>query len=246
MLWIIRQIRHFRDILRSKDSPRQLAAGCAIGMMLGLLPKGNLLAVLFSMVMLATNISLATAAISTLLFSVVGGFIDPITHQIGSILLNAASLRETWTRFFRIPLTPWTALYNTVVMGSLVLGAALAGPVYWLSKLGFLRLRATMTANESSEEGDAESDLPAIPEAAGISDERDLLGESEQVELDPARHFEPVDNLPRHTGTRNDPPVEKLVSDPRRNASVCPTSAGATSAGATSAGAKSAPRRRSA
>jgi hypothetical protein len=51
ILWLVQQLLLFRKFVQAQDTPRQLAWGLALGMMIGLVPKGNLLAVVLSMVL---------------------------------------------------------------------------------------------------------------------------------------------------------------------------------------------------
>ena len=139
ILWSIRQVFHVRSILLAQDSPRRLALGCALGMVLGLLPKGNLLAVGISTVILATRVNLGTAMLAAAVFSLVGAFLDPLTHPMGWSLLNWDTLEPTWTFLYGLPLAPWTSFNNTVVLGSLVAGLLMAYPTYWASYTVFDR-----------------------------------------------------------------------------------------------------------
>ncbi len=133
----IRPIRFLVQGVAAADTPRQLALGLAIGMMIGLVPKGNLTAVALSMILLGTRVNLATGMLGALLFSWLSGWTDPLAHQIGCGLLTHQSLQPLLTWLHALPLVPWTALDNTVVFGSLMLGIWLFLPVYHFGRLGF-------------------------------------------------------------------------------------------------------------
>jgi uncharacterized protein (TIGR03546 family) len=132
---ILQPLRILVQAFTDADSPGQLASGFALGMMLGLVPKGNLIAVLLSIVLLATRINLAAATLGALLFTVISGLVDPLTHRIGLFLLTCGALQSAWTFLYNLPLLPWTRFNNTVVLGSLALGVALLVPVYFAAKL---------------------------------------------------------------------------------------------------------------
>ncbi len=121
-------------VLTNADSPRQIALGFALGMLVGLVPKGNLIAITLATVLLASRANLGAGALSALLFTWVGFLADPISHRIGLGLLQLAMLRPAWTWLYNLPLLPWTAFNNTVVLGSLILGLALLYPVYRAAK----------------------------------------------------------------------------------------------------------------
>ena len=45
MFVFLRPLRWFTKILKAHATPKQMAYGCALGMLLGLVPKGNLIAI---------------------------------------------------------------------------------------------------------------------------------------------------------------------------------------------------------
>jgi uncharacterized protein (TIGR03546 family) len=139
IIWLFRQVLHARKAFGTHDTPRQLALGFAAGMVLGLLPKGNLLAVGVASAILMTRVNLGTAAIAALAFSVVGHVLDPLTDPLGSFVLSAEALRPTWKRLYDMPLAPWTSFNNTVVLGSFLLGLFLFYPAYATSLAAFCR-----------------------------------------------------------------------------------------------------------
>ena len=134
---VLRPLRFFVRALIDQDTPRQLALGFALGMLAGLVPKGNLLAVVLMMLICGSKVNLGTATLAAFLFSWVGVLTDPISHEIGQWLLTQDSLAGLWTWLYNLPIVPWTKFNNTVVLGSLVLGLVLLYPVYRLTKPQF-------------------------------------------------------------------------------------------------------------
>jgi len=130
-------LRIFVRLLRAGGTPNGLALGFALGMMLGLLPKGNLTALGLSLLVLALEVNLTAVAAATLLFSWVAVATDPLAHRLGWAILTLPSCQSAFAKLYELPLVPWTALNNTVVLGSLVLSLVLFYPVYRLSWLGF-------------------------------------------------------------------------------------------------------------
>ncbi len=127
----IRPAKLVTRVLTEAASPRQMAWGFALGMLLGLVPKGNLTAVLLSVLLLSLNVNLAAGVLGTLLFSAVSPVFDPLTHRLGYWLLASHPLEPLWAGLSQVPLFPWTRLTNTVVLGNLVLGLWLFFPVWW-------------------------------------------------------------------------------------------------------------------
>ena len=120
MIWWFRQLLLVRDVLRARAPARQVALGCACGLLLGLVPKANLLAPVLAMLLLALRLHMATYVLTALVTSLVAPLTDPITHRVGYFLLTEPHLAVVWQWLYRQPLVAWTALNNTVVMGSLI------------------------------------------------------------------------------------------------------------------------------
>jgi len=118
--------------LSAESSHRQIAAGIALGMMVGLVPKGNLLAIVLLTCISALRISLPAIFFSTFVFSWVAMLIDPLTDRIGEAVLTQPGLVPFWVWLYDHPLVPWTQFNNTIVMGSLLVGLIASYPLYRL------------------------------------------------------------------------------------------------------------------
>jgi uncharacterized protein (TIGR03546 family) len=140
-LRLIRLLRAVVATFHQEDSPRLLALGCAFGVLVGLVPKGNLTAAALALVLLSLRLNLVAAAASTALFSWLSAWTDPLAHRIGLAILSRESLQPYWAALYEKPPMPWTALNNTVVLGSVLLGLALWYPAYHLSRRLFSRYR---------------------------------------------------------------------------------------------------------
>ena len=137
-------LKPFRLLVKSfleTDTPSQLAAGLVLGMMLGLIPKGNLFAIILSVLLLGSKANLVSGALGTAVFAWLGMLTDGQAHRLGLYLLEHPSLQAHWARLYELPLAAWTHFNNTVVLGNLVFGLVLAGPIYWLGRLAFIRVR---------------------------------------------------------------------------------------------------------
>jgi uncharacterized protein (TIGR03546 family) len=139
-----------------------------LGLVLGLLPKGNLLAVSVSLLILGTRVNLPAAMLSALAFSLVGVHLDSLTHPFGWVLLRHETLQPAWTFLYRLPLVPWTSFNNTVVLGSFTLGLTLFYPTYVLSHAVFQRWQSIRTRGRSRN-GSAECGRSGSPDSAASS-----------------------------------------------------------------------------
>jgi len=139
-------VRLLKDLfasLHGGSDPRHLAAGFALGAALGLIPKGNLFAASFFLLFFALRLNKGMALASATLFTPLGWAADGPAHRIGLALLEAPALRGLWTALYDMPIVPLTRFNNTVVLGNLVIGAALFAPLYFF----FLRFVAWYNAN---------------------------------------------------------------------------------------------------
>ena len=116
--------------LQGGDEPKHIAAGFALGAALGLVPKGNLFALAFLLLFFLLRVDKGMAMLSALLFTPLGYAADGPAHAIGRALLSAGGLRPLWTLLYDLPIVPLTRFNNTVVLGNVVLGALLYGPLY--------------------------------------------------------------------------------------------------------------------
>ncbi|MDA1163071.1 MAG: TIGR03546 family protein [Planctomycetota bacterium] len=138
-MFFLRPVRFFFKALVTDNTPSQLALGFALGVVIGLVPKGNLLAISLMVVLSAIRVNLGMGMLAAFAFSWVGVLLDPITHRLGLTLLTTEQLVPFWTEFSNQPMAPWTKFNNTIVLGSFVLGMTLLVPVFLISKPLFLK-----------------------------------------------------------------------------------------------------------
>jgi uncharacterized protein (TIGR03546 family) len=128
-----RPLRNALRIFSADNSPRQLAAGVALGMLIGVLPKGNLLAASAGILLFTSRANLGSGLTTAFFVSLFGTHLDPLTHGVGVRLLRTPAVYWLVARAYQWPLVPWTSLNNSVVLGSLTLGAVLLFPTYHVS-----------------------------------------------------------------------------------------------------------------
>jgi len=79
------------------------------------------------------------------LFVPVGFLFDPAFDWIGrKLLLETPALTPLWTTFSNTPVMALSNFNNTVVLGSLVFALLFAVPLFFATRLGVLRYRATL------------------------------------------------------------------------------------------------------
>ena len=75
----------------------------------------------------------------------IGFMLDPVFHGIGRwLLVDVEALRPLWTTWDNVPGMALTNFNNTVVLGSVVAWLVLFIPLYFASRLGVTRYRASI------------------------------------------------------------------------------------------------------
>ena len=151
---IARRITH---ALLSSTAPAQLAAGFTLGMIIGFVPKTNLIALSLYVLLCSLRCNKGIGVAAAMLFSFSNGWLDPFAHKLGMIVLGYQPLQATYASMFTMPLGPWLGFNNTVVAGSLLIGVYVAFPVYFFSRALFASLESVFVRHPGARLGlDAE------------------------------------------------------------------------------------------
>jgi uncharacterized protein (TIGR03546 family) len=139
---LLKLIRQLIGSLKSEGTPRQVAAGIALGAVFGLTPLMNLHNLVLFGLALILNLSMGGVFLGWAVFVPVGFALDPLFDAIGKALLGADGLRGFWTTLYNVPVVPFTNFNNSVVLGSFVFWVATLVPFYFLWKWAVTRYRA--------------------------------------------------------------------------------------------------------
>lgn len=146
MFALIKLIQSLFGALHSEGTPGQLAAGIALGSIIGLTPLINIHnAIVFAAIVLL-NVSFAGGMLGWVLFVPIGFLLDPLFDWIGHALLFAEPLRGFWTSLYNMPIAPLTNFNNTVVLGSLVFALLFFVPLFLATRWAVARYRVTVGA----------------------------------------------------------------------------------------------------
>lgn len=147
MIWL-KILKDLIAILREGQTPKQIAWGFALGVLVGLSPTFTLQGILVWLIILMIDINMAAAVLSFTLFSLFAYLFDPLFHALGFwILTQIDPLYGTYTTLYNMPLAPLTKFNNTVVMGSFVVALLLFVPTYFGMKYFIVKYREKFTAN---------------------------------------------------------------------------------------------------
>ncbi len=139
--FLLRPLRQLALALGANDSPHQVAWGFTLGMIAGLVPKGNLLAIVLMVLLCALQVNKSAGVLAMAMFTVAGHWLDGFAHALGAIALAWQPVRPLHTWLYELPLGPWLGLNNTVVLGQLLLGFYFAYPVYCLTRMTITKIR---------------------------------------------------------------------------------------------------------
>jgi uncharacterized protein (TIGR03546 family) len=131
---LVAPVRRAVHALVGSHSPAELAAGFTLGMMIGFMPKTNLIALSLCVLIFSLRCNKGIVLASAVLFTCLAPWTDPFAHKLGLAALRMPALQANYASVFSLPLGPWFGFHNTVVAGSLLMGLYLAYPVFWLSK----------------------------------------------------------------------------------------------------------------
>ena len=110
----------------------QLAAGFAWGLLLGLVPSGNIIWFALFFVSLFLRHNQVAKLLMLALIKVFSGLLAQLMDTVGWQVLHIEALQPFYTTLYNMPLVPLTKFNNTLVAGGLVTGVVLWLPVFFL------------------------------------------------------------------------------------------------------------------
>src|SRR5881398_3190353 len=101
---LLKLIQSLVKTLHSEGTPGQVAAGLALGSILGLTPLLSLHNAVVVGLIVLLNVSIPGAMLGWALFTPIGFLLDPLFDAIGrALLLGALALRPLWTALYNLP-----------------------------------------------------------------------------------------------------------------------------------------------
>jgi len=134
-MFMLSKIVKLLKAFNANVNPGEIAHALAFGVLLGFLPKDNILWYLIFIFVLFIRINKPMYLLMTLLFSALAAAFDPMFDSIGCWICQIECVREAGIALYQIPFMAFTHLGNSVVMGALVCGIVLYLPMYGLGRL---------------------------------------------------------------------------------------------------------------
>ncbi|QEF96803.1 hypothetical protein Mal15_08330 [Stieleria maiorica] len=174
VIFSLKLINNVRKAIAGRRYPHQLAGGVALGVLLGIIPHGNLLALIVLLALVCFKVNHALMGVVAIAASFLATRLDPYSHLVGEYMLTHPTGSEWAKQAWAFPVVPWTDLNNTVVLGSFVIGTASVLPIFALC-LPLFRLvaPATVSAESVTDEADAPAETPAASATTSASNRRD-------------------------------------------------------------------------
>jgi len=142
---LLKLLQSLFKALHNEGTPGQVAAGIALGSILGLTPLVNLHNLAVAALILLFNVSVPGALLGWAVFVPLGFALDPMFEVLGRrLLLETPALVPLWTSLANIPVVPLTNFSNTVVLGSLVFSLLGFVPLWFGSHWAVRRYRETI------------------------------------------------------------------------------------------------------
>lgn len=146
MTLLLKQIFAFFKLLNSDTGTNQLAAGLAMGLILGFSPMLSLQTLLAFVIIFFFRIQIGAAFLAAFFFKFTAFLLDPVCDLIGRAVLEAENLRPIFVSLYNMPLVPLTRFNNSIVMGSGIIAFVLAIPAFFVFKALIIKYRATVVA----------------------------------------------------------------------------------------------------
>ena len=156
-------------VLNSNKNEGEIAAGFSFGVMLALIPGGNLLWITLFVIGFFTRLNLLTAFVTLGLGKLVIGFIDPFLDTAGFYILNINAFKGFFTWLYNLPVVPYTAFNNSLVMGGFAVSLLLAFPLWFLFRKAVILYRAKVRDRiKNSRFGKAVMKLPVVGKLSSL------------------------------------------------------------------------------
>lgn len=125
--------------LNSNAKPSQIANSFCIGLILGFMPKNNLLWYILLVFFAFVRINKTGYLIMILAGSLTASFLDPLFDTVGYAVLTFPKFQSFFMWLLDVPFVGFTKFNNTIVCGSLVLGILCYIPLFFIM-LGIIHL----------------------------------------------------------------------------------------------------------
>lgn len=129
---MIKGIARLIVALNANTRPGEIGAGAAFGLLLALVPGGNLLWIALFILTFFLRLNMAMQVVLMGLLRLIAPLADPALDALGHAVLSLPLLRPLFTALQNAPVVPLSRFNDTLVMGGLLAGLVLWVPVFLL------------------------------------------------------------------------------------------------------------------
>lgn len=133
LLFLTKPWAILRQAIVGRCEPAQLAWGAAFGVLLGIVPHGNLLAFALLILLLSLRVNHGIASLAAVAATFLATRLDPYSHRVGQYVLTHEDFSRHLANAWQLPLVPWTDINNTIVTGSLLIGLTALVPIFLIA-----------------------------------------------------------------------------------------------------------------
>ena len=119
----------------ANSRPGEIGAAFACGVLLALIPSGNLLWIVLFTIFFFFRLHLGTMMLTIIIFKLFIGAVDPLLDRLGLMILEAPALYPLFTEAMNTPVLPYLRFENTLVTGGFATGLILWVPLFFLGTL---------------------------------------------------------------------------------------------------------------
>lgn len=127
------------DVLSQNRKPSQIAWGVAVGVMIGLIPKDNLIAVSLLAIIAFLRVNQLAACCVAVAVYCLSSTLSATTFFVGSYVLGQPLVADGIAFLYQFPVLPWTCMENPSVLGGLGVGIVALIPIYVFCRWIFFR-----------------------------------------------------------------------------------------------------------
>ena len=178
LLDMIKPIAKLIVALNGNLGKSEIAAGFAWGLLLGLIPAGNVFWIVLFVVSFFFKHHHGSKMLVMAILKLLSGAVAPLMDTVGWEILHIEALYPFYTTLYNMPFVPLTKFNNTLVAGGLVSGLVLWLPVFFLIFLLVPLYRNKLAPKiRNNKLVKAIKNVPIIAKLAGaVSAANDILG----------------------------------------------------------------------
>ncbi len=128
------QVAQLLKILNSEASANQISMAIVLGLFVGFSPLMSLHCILIFLIACITRVNLTVFFLAATGFTLLGLLLSTLAVSLGEGLLLAPSLAGLWTELYQFDAMRLMRINHTLVLGSFVVAAVAAVPVFFLSR----------------------------------------------------------------------------------------------------------------